>query len=265
MARKSESLRSAGRLITVSLDSLNLDANYQRPLKSHHKRIARNFDARAAQPLLVGERPDKSLWLIDGQQRRAALAINGISAWPARVIPSAGPEAEARVYAIINGGDRTVRQLSPMELFTAQVVSGDPVAIAALEAVRAGGLDLHRSVRKWPNLTCAKTVYQVAALMGPPVVRHVCEVISRSWPESDDALAGPIFHGLAILLARSGVDVERLVARLKATQPLTITQESRRYITGGNSRATAAYEAIALRYNKGLKAKRLPVRLAKAS
>ena len=63
----------SGEVRRVRLADLLVDDAYQRPLKAHSKRIFKRFNPAACAPLLVGERPDGSLQVIDGQQRLRAI------------------------------------------------------------------------------------------------------------------------------------------------------------------------------------------------
>lgn len=127
MTKKLQSVE--GKIEVVELSQLNIDNSYQRPLKKHHRKIANEFNPSAAGILHVGRRADNTLWLIDGQQRRAAMEKVGITKWKALVIHSSGQVYEATIFKMLNGRD-TRAGLNPVELFRACVTAQDPIAEA---------------------------------------------------------------------------------------------------------------------------------------
>lgn len=236
----------------VDLRLLGIDPSYQRALKDYHRRIAKNFDPAAVGVLHVAKRPDGSLWVIDGQQRRAAMLAVGVTHWPAQVIDVAGVEDEARLFNRLGGGEGTKRNIGEADKFRALLTARNPLALAAVEAVAAGGLTLGATKhRNWPNLCCLRLVQSVMSVAGADVVRRSCLAISRAWPQQADALYDTVFGGLANLIQRNpSIKDDRLADRLAKQPPLKLVNQANSSV-GCRFRAFAGLAAQV--YNSGLK------------
>lgn len=251
MARKIGSLE--GKIESVELECLRVDhETYQRSEKRSVDRIASDFEPAAVGTLHVGRRADGTLWLIDGQQRVAAMRQLGIKTWKAYVVHSPGPKYEARLYSYING--RTRKQLTAHEIFRANVAAEDPNALAVLRAVQAAGLRLKAvkgGARGWPEIACVGALYREVATKGEGLLTRVLTVLARTWPEQPVALHDVIPVAMLRLFAAQGdrIDDDRFVEVLSAVPPVKILNDSA--VSTGN-RFTQASNVLARAYNKRL-------------
>jgi hypothetical protein len=247
---------SLGEIRRVRLADLLIDESYQRPLKAHHKRIGRRFNPAACAPLLVGERPDGSLNVIDGQQRRAALMAAGIEEWEAKVVKTAGAEHEARLFGIVNGAEGTVQKLTMREMHRAAVKANDPTALAIERAVSAAGMRVASNCgsAKFGHVSCIGLLRRLHANYGEQAVTDGLKLLARTWPESDLAMRDLfVFACVAVIGNHPGIDRERFVRVLATTPATAILQES--VAAGGDLRLHKAYSAVVRRYNVRLRLK----------
>jgi len=219
-------MESSGVLETVELAKLNIDQSYQRPLMGHVRKMVKDFDPRACEPLTVGRRADKSLWVIDGQQRREALMKLGFAHWRALVLESTGPAFEADLFQTLGGGKGTVKQLRTTDVFKAQVQSGDPVALAMKQTAKKWGFDFPVCAgRPYPFIQGIKGVYRHVQSHGTKFLDLALETISRSWPSDPHSVGYAVVMGvIAFWRMFPASDKERLIRQLQKVNLLALTQ-----------------------------------------
>lgn len=121
---------------------LAVDPTYQRDLdaRSHQliARIANGWDWNLCPPLVVAQRHDRTLWVVDGQHRLEAARMRGdIGQLPCVVFHPADPADEARTFVQLNDQRRP---LTPYALYNASLAAGDEAAIALDTLMRQVGL-----------------------------------------------------------------------------------------------------------------------------
>lgn len=122
----------------VSLQSIQIDASYQRGREERHvARIAKTFDQDQFRPPLCVRRTDDSLFCIDGQQRVLGARDAGYTHVWATVIPSEGVEREAWLFVLANEGTQKV---DAQFKHKARLVWGEPVALKIEKVLNSYGL-----------------------------------------------------------------------------------------------------------------------------
>lgn len=125
-------------LTLVDLSTLRNDPSYQRnPVARHIKSIADAFDERVLTAPIVVERADKTLWLIDGQQRVAALESLGYTHVYAMVITVKTTPEEAQLFVKVNKGSKS---LTAQEIYKACLAYETNVATAIEELLNRYGM-----------------------------------------------------------------------------------------------------------------------------
>jgi hypothetical protein len=83
----------------IVANDIRVDTQYQRPINiAHVRKIANEFDERAFGVILVSERADGSVYVIDGQHRLAAVKSMG----------RGGSEIPCHVYRGLSVGDEAL-------------------------------------------------------------------------------------------------------------------------------------------------------------
>ena len=121
---------------------LAVDRSYQRDLDagSHQliARIAAGWDWNLFQPLVVAQRPDRSLFVVDGQHRLEAARLRGdVQHLPCVIFHPNEAADEAAVFVELN---QARRPLTPFALFNGALAAGDEQALALNELLRQAGL-----------------------------------------------------------------------------------------------------------------------------
>lgn len=219
-------------LRVVELDVIQFDPSYQRGEVAGHKKIVAEFNEKALGIPLVGQRADGSLWGVDGRQRITALRKLGWKKVRAEVFLSDGPEHEALIFKLVNGG-RT--KLSPAELFKARLVSHDPVAWDIKRAVEAAGFQLafsrnNTTATAWKYVmafTTLERVYRMGKRNQPNAERitRVLNTVKAAWPDDPACANSDIIGGIGRFYLNRGdemVDDDRLVQKLGTTTPVKL-------------------------------------------
>lgn len=153
------SKNSPGKLVYVHKTSLRVDQTYQRGLNdSKRLRIASDFNWAAFGVLLVARRSDGSMWVMDGQHRlAAAMSRSDIKDVPVVVFEFDGNvEDEATDFIVAN---KNRKPLTGLDIFKAQVVSGDSVAIIVNEMILSSGRTIG-SASDGKSVACVGAIYK---------------------------------------------------------------------------------------------------------
>jgi len=246
-------------LKVVRLDKLNVDSSYQREVKSGHKRIIAEFNEDALGIPLVGERSDGSLWIVDGQQRIAALRKLGHKEVRAEVFASDGPEHEATVFKLVNM--RRIK-LTPAEEFKALLGAHDPLAWQIKEMVESLGykLALSRKSSKTSGpagakmLSCVNTLLSVAKHYGIDHIKFALTTADKAWPDDPKGVVNTIISGLSLFYHRRDklIDEEKFLTRMQTTTPYKLQYAAAQVSVGstGSGRCFAMAEVIDKLYDK---------------
>lgn len=221
----------------VVLAELQIDHTYQRPLKKYHKKMAKNFRPDAVGFLHVNVRPDYTQWVVDGQQRWACLMLLGHKTWKAHITTLATVEEEARLYTILNGGQGTRVGVTERDLFRSLIIACDPIALATIAAVEAGGLKMlvvHPG-RKWPYLGSSRLARRVVSAYGPELLRRICSILAQSWPGDDVAMDSYIFMGVSMFVQAFPDLKDSVIVKSFSRRPaLYVLQQARSRLSYNN-------------------------------
>lgn len=242
----------------VRIADLRVDPSYQRGIKRHHKKIAKTWNPDAAGFLHVNIRPDYSQWIVDGQQRAEAMKLLGITSWMAHVTTLPGPEEEAKLYAILNGGYGTRVGVGERDLFKSLVAAKDPNTLKTIAAVEAGGLRLRLHVTKglkWPHLNSTRLARRICHAYGPEVLTRLCKVIAQSWPHADEAMDSYIFMGGGMFLTEFPNLREDVTITAFRRKPVTWVMQSAKARTHNHNIAAGVRDVLIEVYNYNRKEK----------
>lgn len=233
----------------VTLADLQVDLSYQRGVKPHYKKIAKDFKPKAAGFLHVNIRPDYSQWTIDGLQRSTAMMSIGIKTWMAHIHELKTVQEEAELFRVLNEGRVGVGE---GDLFKALITAKDPNTLATIASVEKAGLRFRNKSRvlKWPFLGCTRACRRICYNYGPEALERICRILVNSWPGSDDAMDGYLFLGVAMFVnAFPDLKDDVIITAFKRKAALTILQSARGRATSGNGIANQVRQSLVDCYN----------------
>ncbi len=229
-------------LRVVKLESLQVDPSYQRAVKKGHKKIISHFNEEALGVLLVAEREDQGLWLVDGLQRKTALETMGWKEVRAEVFASDGPEHEAEVFRLVNMG-RT--KLTTSETFKAMLAEGHELAWMIKNAVEECGGKLHLGGGRYAastgaharDICCIGTMLKHAVLSGAEPIKFALTAVFECWPDDRMGVGNRMIGGMCCWWKQKDgeVDLDRLYPRLKNVTPHKIIYAASMTSLSGNT------------------------------
>jgi hypothetical protein len=202
-------------LQNFTVSELQIDPRYQRsietgPSQSLIRRIARDWDWRLCQPLLVAGRGDEGLFVVDGQHRLAAARLRGdIGDLPCVMISWRDANEEASAFVELN---RARKPLGALDLFRASLAGADPDALALRAMIEEVGLSIapHTNPKHWrPGmLHNISGIQKCLRLHGEEITRRTLRILAQSFAGEVLQYAGTLFAGLYPLLATLGDDCD---------------------------------------------------------
>lgn len=234
---------------------------YQRIEKSAIKDYVRNFNPDLLNVIVVSERDNGGLYVIDGQQRVAACRIVGYKMIKAQVFIGLTLKQEAKMFLELNKGIN----LTAIEKFKAKLTKEDPAAIELNNIIEASGYKVSRSAK---GENTDYTVNPVSAIeriwkdgAGDPwTIRTMLRVTGEAWGGTPKGLTAETVKGFNSFLSRykSELDVDRLISALAKTTPQRIVANGQKY---RDLFSTVSGQAVGIgiwkEYNRGLRSNKL--------
>jgi len=236
-------------LRVLDVSAIRVDETYQRGVRGKVKSIVAHFDPHALGVLTVGERPDGSLWVVDGLQRLTALKRLDIKTVRCDVFPSGGAAQEAAVFALLN---RNRCALHPLEVFNSELASGSAAAVELKRIAEAHGFIIPKrrvsgqriAENQARELACVGTLLRAYKSIGADGVSAVVGVLARLWPGDPRRTQADILGGLWTWYSRrkGDADLARLVDRLNKTTPQRLLYTASQGIGGRDANVADTIE-----------------------
>lgn len=205
-----------GELCYIDTDLLNVDERYQRPENHNHAlRIARDWSFMSCGAVIVAERLDGTLWVVDGQHRVLAAKNRPVEKLPCIVFKSASLKEEAQAFLSANIGRRFVKSI---DKHRTAVVAEDATALLIQRLTSELGLEIVASAKAPGQLAfvalCARRVTENRADF-ETVLRFMAALCQYE----NAPLHEQIFDGLWYLHRniKGGLQNERLARRIRET------------------------------------------------
>lgn len=242
---------------------LNVDTSYQRLLsEAKVGKIARIFDPEAFGELVIGQRPDGTYWVIDGQHRWKAMQKLG---WtdqlvPCHVIPDMTPEREAKLYDLYNG-NRGMPRIT--DQFKARVRYGDPEAMKIMSIVNEVGFEIFYGHGAPPRgqVGAVSALLRIYRFGKEGDLLKVLNVCNEAWPDSLSSVKGELLLGMHRFMARyrGQFTMAELIERMATTEPQTLLNRGRTLADVMQTTGSVGTSVAILQfYNRHRRVKRLP-------
>lgn len=179
----------------VRIDDLKL-IDAQRPLKPKHPALTTEYDMALALRILVSQRDDGSLYLLDGQHRVEGARRAGEKEMIAFVYTGLTHEEEADLFYKHN--DARVGMNAQLK-FNAAVEAGYPEQVEIKEIVQnlGGRINVHGNQLGINAVVMLERIYKVR---GPGGLRRILKMVKEAWPDynfSNPAASSAMLGGLA--------------------------------------------------------------------
>lgn len=164
------------------------DGGYQRNMNDRVRlSIAREFNWQSFGVLVVSQRQDGSLWVVDGQNRHAAaMEREDVSLVPCMVFRLNTLREEAQAFLRLNKNRGLPKTL---QMLPAQVHAGDATAVALQELVAGTGRTISSNSSP-TTFACVTALMRALRLNG--------EALDRIWPLLVELTRGRPFHNVIL-------------------------------------------------------------------
>jgi len=252
--------------VDVAIKDINVDLAVQRAvIPARLRKLVGNFNPIMLGELLVSEREDGHLYVLDGQHRlMAAQGANGsgVSTVTCEVFAGLSKADEARLFMGRNDRANIARVDRDRNLATSGDQDTLDVQMAAQSAGfvfvandvadstfrdRAGGIQIMREAERRKHIE----------VTGPEHLARVFGFYARVYGNKDRVESLTLKALSKILVSKSEVDEDRLYDKLRGLPPQQIEAMAAQRkvelsVTRGVSTVRAAVEVIAEQYNRGL-------------
>jgi hypothetical protein len=259
VAPMTESQNWPYRFEIVQLDRLRVDEGYQRPLTNFWETVRDNFNPALVGTLVVSERKNGSLWIIDGQTRWSAMCEQGWESYtdengrvhngaPCLIYEGLNKAQEAQLFALLQTQRRGMRSY---HRFRAQLVAKDKTAVGIAKVATNAGFDL--GVEESRNTLQSIAALERAYKVSPDHLADVLTIIRDVWGTTEKtAVAAQIIAGLSTFVRKQErVDYDRLKDRLRDVTPQLLINRAAQIREGagpGTGAAGSVAQAILSEY-----------------
>jgi len=251
--------------VEVAVGDIKLDLAVQRAIvPARLRKLTGHFDPILLGELLVSERVDGGLYILDGQHRLRAAAERGVTTVHCEVFTGLSRSDEARLFMGRNDRANVARVDRDRNLAT----SGDQETLDIQMAAQAAGFVF--VANNVEDSTFRDRAAGIAVMhdadrrkhievTGPEHLARVFTFYSRVYG-NQERVESLLLKALSkIFLGKSEVDEDRLFDKLRGLPPQQISAQARQRridmsVTRGVSLVRAAVEVIAEQYNRGLPA-----------
>lgn len=246
--------------VELPITKLNIDPQAQRTLNERRSQtIAKNLVREAIGSIIVSERSDGELYIVDGQHRWRACALAGIPTIRAEVHHGLTQAQEAILFLIKN---RESHKPRPIDEYHVGLTGGVPLFVDTDRILEKHGLSLGSSSTN--GVGAVSGVLQIVDRYGATVFDRTLTVAEEAWGRSAETWDGMLLGGIGAFLGRWGdlVDDKELARKIMNMGTAAkwrseiLSQSSRGGFnnSGTGSRVTTAYRLVATAWNKGRKA-----------
>lgn len=236
----------------VRLENLKVSAFAQRNFESARaKKMVKEFIYEAVSTIVVSQRTDGSVYIVDGQHRVYACMQRGIETLVAEVRYGLTEQEEAMLFLLKNKESRNPNSRSEYKVALTAGIS----EFVETEAVLSK-LGLRVSSNSKGGVGAVTTIVDITQKYGPEVLERTLTVAEEAWGREAGTWAAALLAGLGMFLGRhgDGVDDEQLAKRLeKKNAAKWLADVSMRCTSGGGGggvRTRVFYELIVDEWNK---------------
>ncbi|WP_054310003.1 ParB/RepB/Spo0J family partition protein [Mesorhizobium sp. 1M-11] len=239
----------------VRIDRIDVDRNYQRPLKPRLvKKILAKFAWRKFGAVVLSRQEGGRYTIVEGQHRWKAASLHpNVTEIPAIVVEHADTADEAGSFLAIN---RDRQAVTSVEQYWAGLTAGDEWAMAVSRVLQAANCDVVPEPGHYrPNLTASiGAIDRCLKRYGHGATRRALLVIRAAWPDDSKSLRGTLITALARIIRANDKTINEAdlanALRRESFAKLTAHAEAFRKLSGGSSE-TALSKALVEIYNKG--------------
>lgn len=255
----------------VDPEMLEIDENAQRTLnKARAQKIADNIVPTAVGTIIVSQRADGSMYVIDGMHRAHACKLAAgagnaaVKEIAAEVHEGLTLQQEATLFIIKN---RESAKVGPMDEYKIGLTAGHALYLDTEKVISAHGLKMGN--RSANQIRGVKGVVKIVQDYGPDMLHTALDIAEKAWGRTPETWDNVLLTGLAMVMHKHGDVVKHDDFAKKLGRTATAYQwmgTIRTAATGGGAhgdgtggRNKAAYRVLANAWNKNRSTNRIDV------
>lgn len=207
--------------VIVPVEDLHIDETYQRPVQSHVKTIAEEWDDMKCDPLKINFRANGYLYVWDGQHRLVALKMMGVDYVLCVITVGLTQEQEASLFGCQGDG---IKKPNPYDIFKAHVCAGEETDTAIKQMCDKFGLEVNRNSKTAGNMSCLTLARDIFRRGDRKYFEWVLDVLHKAkWNEFPQSHCHRMINALYEIRKNSDEESEfvqrKLVQYFKKTNP----------------------------------------------
>ncbi|WUW22246.1 ParB N-terminal domain-containing protein [Streptomyces sp. NBC_01463] len=246
--------------VPVLTGELKIDPEAQRTLNEKRARsIANKMVSEALGSVIISQRSNGDLYIVDGQHRVRACQLAGIETMMAEIHYGLTQAQEAILFLIKN---RESHKPRPIDEYHVGLTGGVPLFVDTNAVLDKHGLTLGSTSTN--GVGAVSGALQIVDRFGAEIFDRTLTVAETAWGRSQDTWDGMLLGGIGMCLGRWGgvIDDKELAKKMLAMgtamkwRSEILSQSSRGGFnnSGTGSRVTTAYRLVVVAWNKGRKA-----------
>ncbi len=235
----------------IPIKNLVSNQQYQRNLSTTHvEKTAEHFDLYQINPVKVSRRNGQN-YVFNGQHTIETVArVSGSRDTPVwcMVYDDLEYQAEADIFA---NQMRYTKQLTPFEIFNANIEAGNELQLTIKKLVESYGLKLYGSTIKQNAICAISALEYIYNKYGFHTLDNTLYLIVSTWEGEPFSLSANILKGAAKLIYTYGdnLNMSSFVERLSRISPKEVIRNARERNNGSLGFA----EALLVYYNKRIR------------
>ena len=251
----------------VRLGDIRVPQFQRGEIRSQIQRIARRFSwSLFGAAILYRDQEDSQLYVIDGQQRLAALRTKGDHnvMVPSLLYEHISYQRAAKIYHDVNAPGNK-RGLTPGDLLKAELAAGEPTALDLYNRTEDLGINIDfdlRSAQRSPvNIRAVAAMRHVYRIGGGEHYTRVLRALKEAFPEDPARFNQTLLKGMHLFLFRFGSRVtdREVIDKLRGVTTEDIARKAAAWAElSRGDRASYTGRAIHSQINSGRRGNRLP-------
>ncbi|NMO93995.1 DUF6551 family protein [Actinomycetospora sp. TBRC 11914] len=250
--------------VSVAVADLKIDPQAQRTLNERRAQgIANNLVREAMGSIVVSQRADGSLYVVDGMHRKRVCELTNTPRITAEVHHGLSQKEEAVLFLIKN---RESNKPNPLDEYKVGLTGGIDLFVDTEATLKKHGLEMGSTSTN--SVGAVAGVLRITENYGPDILDRTLGVAEAAWGRNGSTWDGMLLGGIGMFLGRHGEIVKdsELAAKIQKTGPAqkwvasvhSLASGGGLHNTGTGSRVQTCYSQLVTVWNKGKKKNLIP-------
>lgn len=243
--------------VKLDLGSLKIDPQAQRTLNEKRAQgIADEYVAEAVGSIVVSERANGELYIVDGMHRHRAKQLLGEPTIRAEVHKGLTQQEEAVLFLLKN---REAKGPSAIDEYHIGLTAGLPLFVDTDKVLKAHGLTMGSTSTN--AVGAVNGVLRITDTFGAEILDRTLQVAEDAWGRTQTTWDGMLLGGIGQFLGRHGdvVNAAELATKIAKSGPAqawigkvhSLTTAGGMHHSGTGSRVSTCYGLVLATWNKG--------------